>query len=351
MWYTPDEQAIMAAIFWISCDAVGIPGGLIAYGVQLLPHVRPWKVYWGIIGAVSFVVAVLVFFFYPDNPATYKYFTVEERVHVIRRIKAATHSSIEQKVVKKLQLREALTDPITWLFTVFSFLLMLCNNISFQSTIIYTQLGLSHLQSTLVAVALSGWSTVLLIVGSLLLTKFKSQTAYVSTIYSAICLLGAILVVALPLSDSYGILAGIFLTNGTGLTYIVAFCWCQSSAAGYTKRLIRTGMWMIAYGVVNMIAPQIWRSQDKPRYYMAWGIQIGGSWFAAPLILLWIRYILSRRNKERKQLLQDIAEGKVEDETGFVTTVDENGNEIREKVDISMLDLTDLENKRFIYPL
>lgn len=351
MWFTPDEQAIVAGIFWISCQAQGIPGGLIAYGVQFIPNARPWKVYWAIIGGLSFVLSVSVFFFFPDNPATYKYLTVEQRVHVIKRIKAATHSSIEQKVVKKSQIKEALTDPITWLFTLFVFLLMLCNNISFQSTIIYKQLGLSNLQSTLVSVASSGWSTVILTLGSLLLTFFRSQTAYVATAYILVSLLGAILVVALPLKESYGILAGIFLTNSTGLAFILAFSWCQSSAAGYTKRLVRTIMWSISFGVVNTIAPQIWRAQDKPRYYLAWGIQIGGSWVAAPIILLVIRQILSRRNKARKQLLQVIDSGKIEDETAFVTTVDENGNEIKEKVDISMLDLTDLQNKKFIYPL
>ena len=76
MWFTPDEQAIVAGVFWISCQAQGIPGGLISYGIQFIPNVRPWKVYWAIIGALSFVLCVTVFFFYPDNPATSKYFTV-----------------------------------------------------------------------------------------------------------------------------------------------------------------------------------------------------------------------------------------------------------------------------------
>lgn len=40
-----------------------------------------------------------------------------------------------------------------------------------------------------------------------------------------------------------------------------------------------------------------------------------------------------------------------EEDYGFVETVDEDGNAKRTKVDISMLDLTDLENKKFIYPL
>lgn len=351
MWFTPDEQAIVNAFFWITCMAQGIPGGLITYGVQYIPNVRPWKVYWGIIGGLSFILSLNVFFFYPDNPATYKYMTVEERVHVIRRVKAATNSSIEQKVVKRSQVIETLKDPISWLFVVFIFALMMCNNISFSSNVIYTQLGFSHLQSTLVSVATSVWSTINMTVGALILTRYRLQSVYVSVAWTMMSLLGGILVIALPLSDSYGILAGIMLANTTGMPYILGFSWSQSSAAGYTKRLVRTIMWSISYGVVDIIAPQIWRSQDAPRYYMAWGILIGASWVLAPIIMLTIRYILSRRNKERRQLLQDIADGKVEDETGYVTTIDEDGNVVKEKVDISMLDLTDLQNKKFIYPL
>lgn len=351
MWFTPEEQAIVAGVFWISCQAQGIPGGLISYGIQFIPNVRPWKIYWAIIGGLSFVLCVLVFFFYPDNPATYRYFSTEQRVHVIQRIKRATNSSIEQKVVKRGQVKEALLDPVTWLFGIFVLLSMLCNNISFQSAIIYKQLGLDNLHATLVSVASSGFSTVSLCLGSLSLYYFRSQTAHVGTVWALVALLGGILAVALPLLNNYGILAGIFLTNCNGLTFIVAFCWCQATAAGYTKRLVRTIVWSSAFGVVNLFAPQIWRAKDAPRYYLAWGIQIVGSWFLAPLILQVIRYILSRRNKERKQLVQDILEGKVEDENGYVTKVDENGVAKRVKVDVSMLDLTDLENKKFIYPL
>lgn len=99
------------------------------------------------------------------------------------------------------------------------------------------------------------------------------------------------------------------------------------------------------------MAPQLWRGKDKPRYYPAWSVMIVGSWFLAPLVLQVIRFVLSRRNKQRLQLIKDIEDGKVDDEHGFVTSYDEEGNEIKTEVDISMLDLTDLQNKRFIYPL
>ncbi|ONH66210.1 High affinity cysteine transporter [Cyberlindnera fabianii] len=351
MWFTPTEQAIVAPLFWISCLAQGIPGGLISYGVQFIPNVRPWKVYWGIIGALSTILCVSCFFFYPDNPATFKYFTPTERIHVIKRIKKATNSSIEQKVFKRHQAIEALKDPITWLFSAFVFLSMLSNNITFQSAIIYKQLGFSNLNSTLVSVASAGWSTVASITGAILLVIFRAQSGHVGTFFTATALLGSIITVSLPLHNSYGILAGIFLTNCNGVTFIAAFSWAQSSAAGYTKRLVRTIMWSISYSIVNLIAPQIWSAKDKPRYYPAWIVIIVCSYTAAPLILQVIRFILSRRNKERYQYLKDIELGNAKDEKGIVTVKDEEGNSIEKEVDVSMLDLTDLREQKFIYPL
>nr|QFR37182.1 MFS transporter [Cyberlindnera americana] len=351
MWFTPPEQAIVAPLFWISCIAQGIPGGLVSYGIQFIPNVRPWKVYWGIIGGMSFILSVTSFFFYPDNPATYRFFTPVQRVHVIKRIKKHTNSSIEQKTMKKEQVYEALKDPITWLFAVFVFLNMMCNNIIFQASIIYKNLGFSNLQSTLVSVASSGWSTVSSIAGSICLSIFRSQTAHVGTAFLMVALFGGLLCVCLPIHHSYGILAGVFLTNCSGVAFIATFSWSQSSSAGYTKRLVRTVIWSISYAVSNFIAPQLWRAKNKPRYYPAWIVIIICSFTLSPIILQIIRYILSKRNKERLQYLENIRLGKTFEDRGHIADVDDEGNAIEREVDLSMMDLTDLQNKKFIYPL
>ncbi|CEP24426.1 unnamed protein product [Cyberlindnera jadinii] len=210
MWFTPEEQAIVAPVFWISSSGQGLFGGPISYGVQFVQGVSPWKIYWTIIGVLTFVVSMSSLVFYPSNPASFWIFTPVERVHIIKRIKSKTNSSIEQKVVKREQIVEALKDPITWLFFWFVFFNMFSNNISFQSAIIYKNLGFSNLQSTLVAIASAGYSTVAAVVGSTMLSRYKAQSAHVGTAFLIIALLGCILAIALPLSQSYGILAGTF---------------------------------------------------------------------------------------------------------------------------------------------
>ncbi|KAF3359369.1 Fructose-2,6-bisphosphatase [Verticillium dahliae VDG1] len=71
--------------------------------------------------------------------------------------------------------------------------------------------------------------------------------------------------------------------------------------------------------VGNLVSPQIWVADNGPRFYGAWASMISVSWVGTPIILWIIRFILARRNAER--------------------------------LDLAVLDLTDLQNKQFIYPL
>ncbi|KAG7696060.1 hypothetical protein KL930_003086 [Ogataea haglerorum] len=103
---------------------------------------------------------------------------------------------------------------------------------------------------------------------------------------------------------------------------------------------------MIGYGVANIVAPQMWTT--GPRYYAAWIVQLVVAWFFSSVLLIWIRVILSRRNKKRLAKLEFDDDGNIiSKKNAFV----EDGGDDRRKVDVSMLDLTDLENEEFIYPL
>ena len=73
------------------------------------------------------------------------------------------------------------------------------------------------------------------------------------------------------------------------------------------------------------------------------------SWVGTPAILFVIRFILARRNAEREALIAECSED--ERGAGRVEQRDEDGQVLVKNVDIAMLDLTDLENKFFIYPL
>lgn len=353
MFFTPREVIRVQPIFWIACMGAPIPAGFIAYGLLFSKStaVLPWKFFMIITGGVSFLLAVYTWFFYPDNPTKAKFLTVEERIHTIRRVHAATKSSIEQKTFKPHQAWEAVRDPVSWLFTLAVFALMLSNNLAYQQNLLFLKIGVSNLGSTLVSAAGGGFSVLCCVLASVGLKYLPHRSAYWGTFWCLPAVAGGIGMVALDWDKKISLLACMLLAGNTfGITYIIALGWTSTSAGGYTKKLVRNVLWMGGYGVSNIISPQIWVAHDAPRYYGAWIAQIVISWVGTPLCMLAIHRILSKRNAERREWIRE-QEAQGKKPVGIVEETDETGSVVKVEVDISLLDLTDLENKYFIYEL
>lgn len=352
MFFTPHEQGLLQPVFWISCVGSNIPAGFIAYGLLFSKSaVLPWKYFMIITGGLSLFLSIYCWFFYPSNPAKARFLNLEEKVYTIQRVHDATKSSIEQKQFKKHQFIEAIRDPISWLFFLQAFTLMISNNLAYQQNLLFLAIGVSNLGSTLVGVAGGGFAVACCIVASYLLNRFPNNLAYWATFWCLPAIAGGIGMAAVPWNQELGLLACLTLAGNTfGVTYIIGLGWTTSSAAGYTKKLLRNVLFMAGYGIANIISPQIWVAADAPRYYPAWIVQIVVSWVGTPVILLSIRWILSRRNAERRAWIAEQATlGK--HGVGLVEQDDGEGELVKVQVDISLLDMTDLENKYFIYPL
>ncbi|KAI1807814.1 putative allantoate permease of the major facilitator superfamily [Daldinia bambusicola] len=353
MFFNREEQAFLQPIFWLTCLGAPIVTGFISYGLlwSSSSSVLPWKLFMIITGGLTLLLAVWAWFCYPSNPAEARFLTLEEKVQVIQRVHGSSQSSIEQKQFKKSQLIETLKDPVSWLFTLQAFTLMYSNNLTYgQQNLLTTSLGVSSLGSTLVSVAGGAFGVVLCIVAAIALKWYPGNLATHSVVWCIPAVAGGIGMVAIPWERKLGLLACLLLAGHTyGITYIIALGWTTSSAAGYTKKLTRNVMFMIGYSVGNLVSPQIWVPSAAPRYYGAWISMIVVSWVGTPAILVVIHFILARRNQEREALIAEMSEE--EREAGRVEQYDEDGRVVTRKVDIAMLDLTDLENKFFIYPL
>lgn len=128
-----------------------VVSGFLAFGVL---HIKtggfaPWQWFMIITGAITLATAVAYFLWFPDSPATAWFLTPEERVMAIERIKV-NQTGLGSKVWKKDQyvvecytdkcidiqhisrFIEALTDPKTWLFALFSCLDNIPNSLTNQ---------------------------------------------------------------------------------------------------------------------------------------------------------------------------------------------------------------------------
>lgn len=342
---TADEKAATAPLFYSTCLGVTIPVGFIAYGILYSKSSVPiWKLFFIIIGGLTFLWTIVIFFLYPSNPTSAVFLSEKEKVWTIRRVQRTTGASIEQKVFKPYQAKEALLDPVSWLFFFFFLLQQLANNLPYQQNLLFEGIGrINNLDSTLVSVASGGFAVVCCVIATTFLFYKTNYTAFSVVFWTIPSFAASIAVVTIPWDKKIALLAMLCLASPLfGIPWILMFSWNSTSCSGYTKKLTRNVMVIIGYGVSNIISPQLWREKDGPRYVPAWIVQIVLSFFIAPLLALVIWFILNKRNKVRKEVLEQEGETK-----GFVS--DNSNGEL--EVDGANLDLTDLENDRFIYPL
>ncbi|KAK7721482.1 hypothetical protein SLS63_009596 [Diaporthe eres] len=291
MFFTYDEQGVLMQIMWACGNSSPITSGLLSYGVLFIKTgtFAPWKWFMGstlpldayhsqpfintntvITGGLTVLYGILVWFLFPDNPASAHFLTKEERAQSILRI-ASNHSGIEQKRFKKGQFFEALRDPKTWLFFLHAWSQEMANGLTNQYSLIIKSFGFSTLNTTL---------------------------------------LGCI----------------------NGLTALVSLV---------------IALYHVGYGLGNILSPQLFQGKYKPRYIETWWVILWVACVFPMLLVLYLRYYLSKENKRRDSLAQ---KGEIR-ETGVVEHVDESGNRTEEVVDARQLDLTDRENLAFRYVL
>lgn len=340
MFMTASQRSQTQPLFWISCIASPIPTGFIAYGV-LYAHgtLKPYQIMHLVIGGLTLLVAVLVLWFYPDNPARCRFLSTEEKVWTIRRVQQTQHNTIEQKRFKKHHAAEALKDPISWLFCGFMLSEQLANNLIYQQTLLFQNMGgVSALTNTLVTVAGAAWASVWALIAWLWLHFFPNTSCF-TTIWSVLpCWAGSVAAVSLDVNNSIGMLAAISVAGQLqSVAWITGYGLAASTAgSSYLKRMTRNAMMMVAYSVSNLILPQLWQQRDAPRYVPAWIVQIVLSFTAAPAMVGVVWAVLAKRNKHRVVLDRK-------------AVVDVDG--VPTEVDVAVLDLTDLEDMSFVYPL
>jgi hypothetical protein len=350
MFFDRYEQSYLQPVLWITCQAAPLVTGFISYGLLWVKHsyVLPWKFLHIVTGGLTFFLAIWVWIDFPNNPAEARFLTLEEKVQVIRRVHKAQQSSIQNRQFKKDQFIETLKDPVSWLFALQAFTLMFSNNLNYgQKNLLATAIGIDALGSTLVAAAGGAFGVASCIVATILLRKYPSNLAAHATLWCIPSIAGGIAISTINWERKVALLGCLILAASTyGISYIIALGWTTSTAAGYTKKVTRNVMFMLGYSVGNLVSPQIWVADWAPRFYASWSMMIVISWAGTPAILWLIRWILMRRNAERRAYIATLSEDERE---GWVEQTGEDGTTERVKVDMALLDLTDLQNKQFLY--
>ncbi|KAJ7909279.1 MFS general substrate transporter [Mycena leptocephala] len=346
MFYTRKEQTLRVGYWFLMNGTAQIISGFISFGTLHIKtsHFEPWQWLMIITGILTLITSVSFWFFFPDSPTNAWFLTPQERAIAVMRIQE-NQTGVENKSFKKAQMIEALLDPKTWLFALFSALDNVPNSLTNQRQIIVSSFGFSFLQTTLLGCVDGVVEIVTIYTGVTIAAKLDSR-AWVAFIYFIPNILGTILVNVLPWSDKVGLLFSVWLT-GVGTTgFVISLSWVSSVTAGHTKRITTNAIMLGAYCIGNSAGPFMWQAQYKPRNRVPWTV-IGVCYACCMLLVLAIRYVLVAENKRRD------AEPATDDGYDDVyierPARDGSGKMEKVKVDKEFLDLTDIQNRDFRY--
>jgi len=333
-WYTKREQGTRVG-FWFSFNGFGqIFGGLVAYGIAVGARhhgtaIAPWKIVFLVNGCLTAALGVVFLFVMPDNQLNARWLKPRDRILAIERVRV-NQQGIGNKHFKMYQLKEALLDPLTWAFVFYALVADIPNGgISNFFSQLIVSFGYTPEQSLLYGTPGGAVEVVALIFCGWLGDRL-GQRILVSMMGLSTALLGVILIVALPLSNNSGRLAGYYLTQASPTPFVALLSLIATNVAGYTKKTTVAACYLVGYCVGNIIGPQTFRPADAPEYRPA-EITIIVCWGACLLDLAFIWWYCKKMNRQKAAQRA---------EPGYVKLENQE-----------WLDLTDKENPEFTYSL
>lgn len=155
-------------------------GGIIAWGVsQYVGHeILPWQLLFLILGCLTCAWGLFIGWWLPDTPMGAKCFSEDDKRLMVERVRA-NETGIQNKVYKRYQAVEALTDPIVWLYVMLQLTsTLVIGGLGVFSNLIISSFGFTYLETQLLNIA-QGAVTIVVMVGSAALCTWTNQTAWV----------------------------------------------------------------------------------------------------------------------------------------------------------------------------
>lgn len=124
---------------------------------------------------------------------------------------------------------------------------------------------------------------------------------------TTIPLTGSILLLCLPQSASWGIVVSTWLAAQSTDLILVSLSFIASNIKGNTKKSTVNALYFIGYSAGCIIGPQLWQSEDAPRYNKGCISSIV-SWILLYASILAYYFSCKRENKRREDLARVHAE-------------------------------------------
>lgn len=191
----------------------------------------PWKIIYLFTGVLTIFFGIVFLLIVPDNQLNAWWLSKEDRLLAIERVRS-NQQGIGNKHFKFYQFKEALLDPMTWAFCLMALAGDIPNGgISNFFNLLIVSFGYTAEQSLLYG-CISGALEIVIVLGWAYATHHYGKRILWAVIGLFISLLGSILLVALPLKDNKGRLAGFYLLGFFVLGIVAVISFISSNIAG-----------------------------------------------------------------------------------------------------------------------
>lgn len=180
----------------------------------------------------------------------------------------SNQTGVENKTFKKEQIIELLfKDKLTWPMFFLTIISQISTGaISVFSVTIISTFGFSNKVSALAQMPCGAVIIICILMASYICAFYGHRTlVFISMIIPSI--IGYIVLISS--TQQIGNLLSVYLLYPGSCVIAMIYSWNNANTAGYTKRIGRNCMTMIAFSVGCLIGPQLFRDQDFPRYIPA----------------------------------------------------------------------------------
>lgn len=267
--YYKKTESFLRVSFWLATAGFGVFfGNMVAYGIATRSDhfsIEAWKILFIVIGLISFAVAIILKLHIPNTPTGAWFLNAREKMIVVERIRE-NFQGFGNKVWKKKQFIEAMTDIRTYLFFCYAIAFNIPNSAlsSFGSILLKSDLGYSSTESLLYGAPQGVVEFIGLPVFAFMIQKFNLPRLLSTAILITICITFACLLAFGK--DKHTKLAGYYLLGLMQIGPIGSFSYFASNVPGYTKKLTITSVYLIGYCVGSLIGPQTFVTKDAPHY-------------------------------------------------------------------------------------
>jgi MFS transporter, ACS family, allantoate permease len=149
-----------------------------------------------------------VFLYLPDDPTRARFFNDRERYVALERVRENNAGVVNHRI-KWTHIKEALLDPTSWLYMTIVFGGVTPNGVTGTfSSLIIKSLGFNNLQALALQAPQGFFAFLATIIPTYVMRRYKNVRFLCLTVACSITLVGAVLLWAVPKSNTGAVLAG-----------------------------------------------------------------------------------------------------------------------------------------------